>query len=177
MNADPTKAMYDELYRSLATSTETQRKAWVERINSPEIDLNELLVLATEEKEIASRFFWLMGGFAELFPQKLFAVLPAFFKLKNNFKHNDWNRSFAKFWNLCGIPQENEAAATDLLFQWLISSKSNVSVKTYSLLALNKLAEKYPELKNELKLCVEDQLDKTSISFAVTARKIFPELL
>ena len=44
-------------------------------------------------------------------------------------------------------------------------------MKSRALFVLTKLVKKYPELKNELKLCLEDQMDKNTDSFRKRAMK------
>jgi hypothetical protein len=51
------------------------------------------------------------------------------------------------------------------------------TTKTYAALALQQLVTKYPDLKNELKLVLKDQLDKNGVSFQKRAGKILSELL
>jgi hypothetical protein len=41
---------------------------------------------------------------------------------------------------------------------------------------LFKLTKKYPEIKNELILCINDQMDKYSIDFKIRSTKILNEL-
>ena len=85
-------------------------------------------------------------------------------------------RSLAKFFYLAGIPEEIEGEAVSDLFDWLGDPKMNVSTKTFALLALQEPVKKHPGLKAELKAVVEDQVNRTSVSFAKKASKLLREL-
>jgi hypothetical protein len=77
---------------------------------------------------------------------------------------------------MAGVPAENDSEAIDLLFKWLLSKETNVTIKSRSLHVLFKLSKKYPEIKNELKFCIEDQMDKYSNDFRKKSIKILREL-
>ena len=85
-------------------------------------------------------------------------------------------RPLPHFGSIVGVPPENEGRAIDLLFQWLLSADTNVTIKSRSLWVLLKLTKKYPELKNELKLCLQDQMDKYTNDFKKRATKILIEI-
>ena len=74
------------------------------------------------------------------------------------------------------VGDQNEARAIDLLFSWLQSANTNVTTKSRALLVLFRLTKKYPELRNELKICIEEQMDRYTVDFAKRAKKILNEL-
>mgnify|MGYP006201659295 CR=1 FL=1 len=159
------QSLYSRLYSSLPTSTGAHRKILARRVAQDEVNLKKLLPLAGCERGVASRFLWLLSDVAEINPEKVFEVLPDLFAMREQILHAHLEHSLSKYWSLLGIPKENEGEAVDLLFQWLVSPNSNVTVKRHSFLALKTLTQKYPELQSELDLCVEDQLGKTGKSF------------
>ncbi|MFT5513430.1 MAG: hypothetical protein ACI8SE_001837 [Bacteroidia bacterium] len=77
---------------------------------------------------------------------------------------------------MAGIPEKNEAKAINLLFSWLQSDSTNVTIKSRAILVLFALTKKYPDLKNELRLSISDQLYKYTEDFAKRSRKILDEL-
>lgn len=166
---------YKELESSLATSTEEQRKVWATTIIEKEIDIKGLSKLLRNERRIAARFLWLLSGVGILNPNKLFIELPFLLDLCHQL-NPIYKTSFANFWLIAGIPSENEGEAIDLLFKWLLSNDTNITIKSRSLLVLFNLTKKYPELKNELKICLEDQIDRHSNDFKKRANKILIKL-
>ncbi len=174
LNFSTTK-FYRELESSLPTSTVAQRKIWASTIIEKDISIKDLSSLLECNQKIASRFLWLLTEIGIADQVKLFTELPFLFDLCDRL-NPAYKNSFAIFWLTVGIPPENESKAIDLLFQWLLSANTNVTIKSRSILVLFKLTKKHPELKNELKLCLKGQVDKHTTDFEKRARKILLEI-
>jgi hypothetical protein len=168
-------AFYRELQSSLATSTGAQRRAWALTIAKQNVDLKELSALLKEEDKAAKRFLWLLSDVGLASPEALSAALPFLLKVCGQFRPA-YTISFASLWHIVGVPPADEAQAIDLLFRWVQSAHSNATMKTRSFWVLMQLTKKYPELKNELKLCLEDQMDNYSQDFRKRAVKLLHEL-
>jgi hypothetical protein len=112
----------------------------------------------------------------EIDPNKLLLYLPTLLELKKKKTHKNTEGTFANFWIITGVPPENESEAINLLFEWLNSPKVNVTGKSRSMQVLYQLSFKYPEIKNELKLCLEFQSDKYSSNYQEKVRKILERL-
>lgn len=171
-----TPTLYQELREQLSKSDAQQRKAWVAHILAEDVALSSLLPLATEPKEVASRFLWLLGDLAETQPERLFKALPKLYSMKSEINGIDVNRSFAKFWQYCGIPEVNESKAIELLFCWLGDAQSKVSLKMHSALALYKVSERFPEIQVELHAQLEEQLLRNDNSFNTRAQKLLDNM-
>lgn len=170
-----TTAFYKELESALPGSTGTQRQKWAGVIVKKNIPIKDLSGLLKGEQKTATRFLWLLSDVGIANRDKLFRELP--FLWKTCEKLNPvYKMSFASYWHIAGVPPENEAKAIDLLFQWVLSADTNVTTKSRSFWVLFKLTKKYPELKNELKLCLENQADKYSIDFKKRATKLLIQL-
>ena len=166
---------YKELESSLPASTMEIRKVWVRTMIEQDVNLKDFSGLLMCEQKIASRFLWLLSEIGLSNPGKLFSELPFLWDFCSQL-NPAYRKSFASFWLIAGIPAENEGEATKYLFQWLLSADTNVTIKSRSLLVLFKITKKYPELKNELKLCLQDQMKKYSADFEKRAAKILREL-
>jgi len=164
---------YSELESLLPQSTAHHRKIWASKIIQNDIDLNQLIPLVTSKKKVSTRFLWLLSEVGNLNPNKLLQVLPLLLELSHTI---DIKNSIATFWLIAGIPTENEAQSIDLLFNWIQSSSTNVTTKSRSILVVLNLTIKYPELKHELKICLEDQLNKHTVDFNKKVIKIFKTL-
>lgn len=166
---------YRELEASLAASTGEQRKMWATRIIRDDLEIKELAGLLTGEQKVATRFLWLLSDVGILAPEKLLSELPFLFQFCTNL-NPVYKNSFASFWMYAGVPVENEGEAIDLLFRILLSNDTTVTIKSRGLFVLAKLAKKYPELKPELKICLEEQMDKYSADFRKRAAKLLTEI-
>lgn len=168
--------IYTELLTSLPQSSAEDRKVWAAQIIKTRSDIKELSKLALHEDTIANRFLWLLSEIGELDPDYLYQYLPYLLQFRNQLNHLTTEASFANFWLISGVPEENEAQAIDLLFTWIQSDKCNVTAKSRSALVLFKLTLKYPDLKNELKLSLQDQTSKHTPDFDKKIQKILTQL-
>jgi hypothetical protein len=167
----------EKLQQSLkADDSEANRRRWQASIIERKTDMRTLMPLLDEDRFTQMRFLWLTGGLVETAPEIVRPVVADFFAKRHTIAVPNYNRSLAKFFWLAGIPEELEAEATDELFGWILDAKTTTSAKSYAVLALHRLTEKYPELKNELKIVIEDQLRKNGTSFEKRAGKVLLQL-
>lgn len=151
-------------------------KKWARHISEQKIAMQELLGLLDDDRYTKLRFLWMTGGLVEIDPELVYPVIPYFFAKRHEIGVPNYNRSLAKLFWLSGIPEEIEAEAIDELFNWILDAGSNTSAKSFAVLALHKLTQQYPDLKNELKLVIEDQLQKNGTSFEKRAGKVLAQL-
>ncbi|MEM7105715.1 MAG: hypothetical protein AAF502_21435 [Bacteroidota bacterium] len=167
---------YKSLEKALPTSDAEQRIEWAKEIVNNHIDIKDLSDLLLCEKKVASRFSWLLSDIGTVKPGTLFEVLPYLFKVSNKVTAFNFKHSFANYWRISGVPEENEAEAIDLLFDWIQSARVNVTIKSRSLFVMSNLTKKYPELRNELTICLEDQRDKYSRDYRKRVDRVLKEL-
>jgi len=169
------KQFYNTLKSSLAKSTGEVRKLWANTIVDENIPLTTLASLLSSDPKTARHFRILVSEVGIQQPEFLFQQLPELFKEMEE-KYPEHLFAFASWWHYCGVPEENEAKVIDYLFKWFLSAEIKPYIKTRALWVLVELSKKYPELKQELKLCLADQMDKYSKEFQKRARNILAEL-
>lgn len=156
----------EHLKSNLPTSDAMLRQKWANRIISEDIDIIGLSVLLKEDSKITIRFAWLLTEIGEINPEKLHAALPSLLRQSYKINHFKFQESFANYWRFAGVPIEDEANAISLLFEWLNADNTSVTIKSRAVFVLVDLAQKYPELKVELKICLENQIGKYSASYS-----------
>jgi len=167
---------YEELKTELPTSLAIQRKRWAFFIIENKIDIKALSILLQSDKKTGLRYAWLLSEIGQLNADSLFAELPYLLKLSEQIDHFYFIESFATYWLIAGVPNENESQAIELLFGWVLSNEINVTTKFRALQVLVQLCNKFPELKNELFICLEDQEGKQSKDFEKKIKKVLIEL-
>lgn len=70
------------------------------------------------------------------------------------------------------IPEKYHGEIMDICFRFLESPTEALAVKVFSMTVLHNLSKKYPEIKNELRLIIEEQLPHQTAGFKSRARKI-----
>lgn len=146
------KELYIVLETELKNSTSSQQKVWAQLIIENQIDIKKLAPLLHSEKKTAMRFAWMLTEIAQIDPNYLFAELDYFFKLSKDITQFNFKESFANYWKITGLPEENESEAIDMLLHWASSPKTNITIKKRALRVLDQLKLKYPELENEISL-------------------------
>ncbi len=177
MSFTVTKHLLQKIATSLLEDvSDNNRKTWSEFIIKNKVPVVELVSLVFEQHPVGMRFMWMIGHIADTHPSVLLPAARSFFEVRHKVTFAHYERSLAKLFYYAGIPVEIEGKVIDELFKWLVSSESDVSTRTFAVMALQRAANKYPDLKPELKAVIEDQLSKNSISFQKKAKKILSEL-
>lgn len=101
-------------------------------------------------------------------------------KLVNNLKktglHNAVKRNSIRLMQNIEIPEKYHGQVMNICFEYMASPTEPLAVKVFSMSVLGKLAKKYPEIKGELKLLIEDQLPHQTAGFKSRAKKILQQL-
>ena len=165
--------LYQTLQLHLSSSDAAQRQAWAEEIVDSEIDLEGLSSLLFEGKKVAMRYSWLLSDIGMESSEKLLAHLPYLFEHRAATQLPNFEQQLVKYWRIAGIPEEQKGTAIDLIFQWLINPKTSTHIKTVSLDVMQEVVKEYPELQNELKLCLEQQPEEMPVSLKKAVKRTF----
>ena len=171
-----TSNLYEDLLQNLGKSDGTMRKRWALQIAEEDLPLAAFLPILNEAPPTSTRFAWFLSGLGEVAPKKLYAALPAMFESRNDTALPNFERAFVTYWHLAGIPAEHEAAAVEISFQMLSSATLGVHSKTCALRLLEGLVKTYPDLKQELKLILEEEKERNTPSFKKRAEKLLVRL-
>ena len=157
-------------------NTDSNRKYWAAYVVTNQTDLMSIISLIEAEHPVAMRFSWVLGDLCETAPAVVYPSITYLFNKRGQINIPNFNRSLAKLFYHCGVPNEIEGEAINELFKWLQDTKSNVSTKSYSMLALQQLTQLYPELQHEFKAVVESQSRLNTPTFEKQAQKILLQL-
>ena len=151
--------LIEKISRSLKEeNSEVNRKNWSNYLITTQVKLDDIKAIIHHPHPIGIRFSWMLGNICELKPEMLAPVFPYFFTNRNNIQIPNFNRSIAKMCVYVTLPEKLEGEIMSALFEWLTDPKVIVTTKYFSLKALYKLSLKYPEIKSELKLTIEEQM-------------------
>lgn len=111
------------------------------------------------EYRVIQRAAWVVGDLARLYPDMVMPYLPAMVaNLRKPDLHVAAKRNTVRFFQEIEIPEELWGDVADICFNFLGSSEEPVAVKVFSMTVLLGIVKKVPELKDELKYLIEDQL-------------------
>ena len=74
------------------------------------------------------------------------------------------------------IPEEYQSQLIDQLFELLSDPKEESAVKAFAMTVAYNVVKQYPELGQELKIIIEDQLPYATPSFKSRAKRIINKL-
>ncbi len=126
---------------------------------------------------ITQRAAWPLGYCVEHHPH---LIRPHLKTIINNLRrpglHVAVKRNTVRLLQFIAIPPSLQGQAAAICFDLLQDAREPVAVRVFSMSVLAKIARDQPELKNELKILIEDQLPYGSAGFLTRARKILKQL-
>lgn len=146
-------------------------------INSND-NLEKLIaVFLSDNYRVTQRAAWPLGIIGE----KYFALIKPYLGvlIKNLTKenlHDAVKRNTVRFLQDVEIPEKYMGTLTDVCMGYLANPKEAVAIKAFSMSVLLNITKKHPDLKNELKLLIEDQLDDGTAGIKNRGAKVLKAL-
>ncbi|MFT6964095.1 MAG: hypothetical protein ACJAWV_003835 [Flammeovirgaceae bacterium] len=142
--------------------------------NSPKLLKEFLEIFLGEDSRLTQRASWVLRFLGDDFPEQL---QPHKAKLIANLRktnHDAVRRNTLRFFEKESeeIPEESEGEMADLCFEFLGSKTEPIAVKVFAMTVLYKITLKFPELQNELKILIEDQMPYGSKGFQSRGKKV-----
>lgn len=166
---------YHILQSSLPTATGPQLKALAKEILQNNTDLRTLFPLLQADKKTAHHFLWLISDIGLLDKTYLHGYLPELLQFMKTCNQT-YQASMSNWWRIAGVPEENEGEAIDLLFQWVLSNEVTPTIKMRAFEVLVRLCKKYPDIKQELKICLEEQRGRYTVDFGKRVGKMLESI-
>ncbi len=167
-----------EIIKNIGSSYADYRVPLAHKILKQKIPLKELFPILYLEHPTSTRFSWLLGDISVIDPSKSKEIVLEGFKNFDRIKILNFDRTLAKQCLVCGngLPEKLEGEIVDRLFYWLNKHEISVSTKYYSMMALYHLCKKYPDLKNELMVSIEEQASLNTKNFKNCASKLLTKM-
>ena len=129
-------------------------------------------IIYHEQPPLPQRASWVLAIVNKKHPELVMPYLPLFIKTISDFKIGGIKRNMLSVLAGHECPKKMESKLIDVCFAFLLSNDEPVAVKVYAMQALANICKKHPELKNELKAAIEDQLPKSSVALYARAKRI-----
>lgn len=140
-------------------------------------NLKQLMaVFFGKEKLLVQRASWSASKAHELKPDWFHNYIPQLIACLEKPIHGSVRRNSLRMLQTMEIPESLRGKLIDILFSLLMDPKTESAVKAFGMTVASNIAEEYPELKNELKIIIEDQLPYATPSFKSRAKKIIKKL-
>lgn len=148
-------------------------------IENPEIFKRLFESSFSSDIKLAFRSSWTLSKVCDRYPDIIYPYLDTITRRLETLENEGALRSFLRIISLTDIErisEKNRGILTDLCFSYLRSGFSSIAVKAYSMEILFKLAQKYPELKNELAVSINLLQAEGSAGIVARGRLILKKL-
>ncbi len=131
-----------------------------------------------DEYRVVQRAAWVLSMVAEehmdIVQQHLAAMVH---RMAEPGVHVAVKRNVVRVLQWIDIPEELQGEVMNVCFDLLADPKETVAVRCFSMTVLGNLAQHYPEIKPELRIIIEDQLEQQpTAGFKARARKVLAGL-
>lgn len=162
----------------LAEHSKAQTNAIVKWVGNSQERFDALFHLfLTDEYRVVQRAAWPLSYCVIGHPQ----FIEKHFKELINNLHNPKlpgavKRNTLRLLQHLEIPEEFHGEIMNLCFDYITSPDEPAAVKAFALTILQNLAQSYPEIKDEVKIIIEDRWEVESPAFRSRAKKFLADL-
>lgn len=141
-------------------------------------DLARQLVQLTLRKEVKvpARASWVLTHIYDTMPELVQPYISELIKATPDFLHTGTRRNILRILSFEDIPEEWQVFLLDHCLEWLISKKEPIAVKAHAMGILSNLAQREPDLKNEIIPVLLDILPDASMGIRARAKQVLKKL-
>lgn len=125
---------------------------------------------------VTQRAAWIVSICADRNP---FLIEPFLSKMVNNLSgdvHDAVKRNTLRIFQSIELPKKLWGKTADICFRFLMDAEEPIAVKVFAMTVAANICNHEPELKNELQLVIEDQLENASAGFKSRAKRILKKI-
>ncbi len=150
----------------------------VHQIETNPSKLNELMKLVFGDNSLlAQRAAWPFSFIAEKNPSLFKKYIPYLIdKLEIKEDHPAIKRNILRAFQYFSFSTENEGKLLNISFELLNDNNQPIAIRVFAMTVVYNLSEKYPEIKNELKVSIENLLPTGSAGIKSRGNKILKKL-
>jgi hypothetical protein len=144
-------------------------------INRDEALFCELIKIFSDSKDIdlAKRAAWVLSHCVRKNPYLINPYIKKLIKVLNKpSQHDAIKRNGLKALELTSIPENHFGKIAEICFRFISSGKEAIAIKAYSIGILDKIGDEIPEIRQELKLVLQELMPYESAGFKSRARKV-----
>jgi hypothetical protein len=145
--------------------------------NNPERFSRLLDIFLHDEYRVVQRSAMVLGYTAEKYPEMVKPFLPKLVdRLYDSDIHVAVKRNVVRILQFIPVPEKLQAKVMNKCFDYLNDPIETVAVRCFSMTVLVKLAEKYPEIKNEISASINISLKNSTAGYRARAKKELKQL-
>lgn len=129
-----------------------------------------------KEYRVTQRAAWVVSHCADKYPELIEPYIESMILNLKNDVPVAVRRNTLRVLQEKEMPESIIGDAADICFKIMESAREPIAVKVFAMTLLANICQKVPELKNELKILIENQLPYGSAGFKSRANKILKKL-
>jgi hypothetical protein len=133
-------------------------------------------IMLGSDQLISPRAAWVASHCSDMHPWLVQKHLKSMIQNIQNPVHNAVKRNTLRMIRHMEIPENMMGLTADVCFKFLDSAKEPIAVKVFAMDVLFGIIKKFPEMKEELKITIKDQLPFGSAGFRNRGMKILKML-
>jgi hypothetical protein len=146
-------------------------------IGTNSVRFDQLMKLFFVNKyKITQRAAYSVGISIDNHPNLIEPYVEALIDNLDNKVHDAVKRNSVRILEKMDIPESHQGLLTEKCFQYLMSNNEPIAVKVFSMSILFNMVMKYHELKNELKIVIEDLMKYGTPAITSRGKKILKAL-
>ena len=129
----------------------------------------------SSDARTCQRASWVLGHCTDNYPEMIIPYLPGLVKNLFNAPEDAVKRNTMRAMQEIDIPEALWGEAIEIAFQFLMGNEA-IAIKVFAMTVLYNLCVKIPEIREELRVVIEDQLPYGSAGFQNRGGKILAKL-
>lgn len=138
--------------------------------------MHQLWEIAISNEKHSWRATWLMDKVYFINQDLIRPYLPQIIDMIPDLEDESKQRQFLKIISMEPLPKNISGSFINRCFDLLISSTTAVAVKVHAMQILFNFAQTEPDLKNELALIIEEQMENGTAGLCSRGRKLLKKL-
>lgn len=126
--------------------------------------------------QVSQRAAMAVNYCASAYPELVFPYYKRMLENLNQPVHDAVKRNTLHIFQWIEIPEKLQGKTADICFKLLCSKNEPIAVQVFSMTVLHNLSKIHPDLKNELRIAIEEQMPYGSAGFISRGKKILKSL-
>ena len=148
---------------------------WIGKDASRFKELMDLFLF--DEYRVVQRSAWIVSSCAENHPELIKPWMKKMLlKTQEKNVHDAVKRNVMRILQFVEIPKSLQGLAADIAFQFLANKNEAVAIRVFSMTVLLNLTHKEPDLKQELRLLIEENIPYEKAAFKSRGRNVLKSL-
>jgi len=144
--------------------------------NDPELFKQLIDVLFKGASPLPHRASWVVSTISDRYPELVRPYLKKIVSYIEKFDHPGIRRNLLRYIAVEDIPEVLQGKMYDVCYRWLQSRNEPPAVKVHCMQILFNITEKEPDLRQELKLIIEELTDHESAAIKSRSEQLMKKM-